>query len=180
MLKKGKGGPLFAKKPAPIPADRPDWPINQVGEMILTLPVSLKDICRLGKNFPWPRPDKCPRCGHPRLWAHGFVLAFFDCISGGALLRRWRCPECGGVYRMKPCGYFPRFQARADKIRYSLSTRLTTGFWPPGLSRGRQGHWLRSLKRQAAAWLGIRFLDRLLEAFDLLMAQGRIPVSRSI
>ena len=148
--------------------------------MILYCPVSIKDIWLLGKKFLWPRPSKCPRCGHPGLWGHGFVLAFFDGISGGVLLRRWRCPKCGGVHRMKPCGYFRRFQASTEEIRHSLSTRLATGSWPPDLSRGRQGHWLRSLKRQAAACLGIRFLDRLLEAFDRLWGQGRIPVSRSI
>jgi hypothetical protein len=163
----------------PIPKDRL-LPINPTGRMILNLLVSIKDILLQGRNFPWPRPECCHVCGHKTVWGHGFVLAFFDGLNEGIWLRRWRCPKCGCLYRMRPTGYFPRFQAPVVRIRDCLSQRIKTGFWPPGLSRGRQGHWLRALKRHVLGCLGIPFLDRLLEGFDHLVDMGRIPVKRAI
>jgi hypothetical protein len=156
------------------------YPSNQVVMMILRISVSIKEILEQGLDFKWPRPKRCPSCHHCRLWGHGFVLAYFDGLSEGIWLRRWRCPMCGGVHRMKPEGYFRRFQASAAKIRRCLCRRLITGFWPKGVSRSRQGHWLRSLKRNVAAYLGLSYLDRFMEGFDRLVKMGRIPVGRFI
>ena len=148
--------------------------------MIISLSVSIKEILYQGRNSKWIGPAACPVCAHDRLWGHGFVLAHFDELNQGIWLKRWRCPSCGAVHRAKPEGYFKRFQACVAQIRDSLSRRLTTGFWPPGLSRGRQGHWLRGPKRHVVVFLGLPFHQRLLEGFDLLREMGRIPVSRSI
>jgi hypothetical protein len=52
--------------------------------------------------------------------------------------------------------------------------------WPPGSSRQRQGHWFRSLFRQAKIYLGLSGFEDILEAFDRLMALGITPVSRSV
>ena len=76
--------------------------------MILSVCVKLKEIDEQGRNFHWPKPCGCPKCRSARLWGHGFVLAYFDGFSFGLWLRRYRCPDCNCIIRMKPEGYFPR------------------------------------------------------------------------
>jgi len=148
--------------------------------MIVFLCVSIKEIVEQGRDFPWPRPEICPRCGSTRVWGHGFVSAIFDGFVSHALLRRWRCPECHCVVRVRPGGYFPRFQASIETIRSSIAVRLEDGRWPRGGSRQRQGHWLRSLRRRVGAFLGQGWKSRLLEGFDSLMLDNESPVCRRI
>ena len=148
--------------------------------MIIFFCVSIKEIVAKGRDFPWPRPAVCPRCQSHRVWCHGFVSAFFDGVDGQVFLRRYRCPECSCVMRARPSGYFERVQASIETIRSSLTFRLENGCWPPGISRSRQGHWLRSLRRRVNAWFGQGWSNRLLEGFDYLMLKNEIPVSRRI
>lgn len=148
--------------------------------MILPLCVSIKMIVELGRDFPWPRPEFCPRCKSNRVWGHGFVGAFFDGFVQQVLLRRWRCPECGCVVKQRPDGYFDRFQTPIASIRSGIVHRLNTGRWPPGSSRSRQGHWLRSLYRKIQAHLKDRWIDGAVAGFDRLMAKEIVPVCRSI
>ena len=124
--------------------------------MIIFVSVCIKEIVAKGRDFPWPRPDECPRCNGRRIWGHGFVPAFFDGYSCQVFLRRYRCPDCHCVLRLRPLGYFKRFQAPIEKIRSSIAFRLQNRRWPPSLSRARQGHWLRSLGTEKL-WL---ILDR--------------------
>ncbi|CAO0823570.1 hypothetical protein DFAR_3780005 [Desulfarculales bacterium] len=51
----------------------------------------------LGRRFPWPRLERCPRCGSVRLWGHGFVPAYFNEASTVIWLQRFRCPNCRAV-----------------------------------------------------------------------------------
>lgn len=148
--------------------------------MILSLCVCIKEIVDEGRNFAWPRPETCPRCHGDRIWGHGFVGALFDGFVQQVLLRRWRCPDCRCVMRVRPSGYFERVQAPIERIRSSIACRLKTGRWPPGSCRRRQGHWLRSLRRTIQARLGAQWMDRPLAGFDHLIEKGIIPVSRSI
>lgn len=148
--------------------------------MIIFVCVNLKKIFKKQREYVWPRLDRCPRCGLSKLWGHGFVLAYFDGFSGGVYLRRYRCPECRCVVRLRPVGYFVRIQAAIETIRESIGQRIRTGRWPVGLSRARQGHWLRALMRNAIAYFGNAGKGRLLEAFDRLVDLGIIPVSRAI
>lgn len=145
--------------------------------LILLIAAKIKEIFRLGRKYPWPRPELCPCCNQSKVWGHGYVLAYFDGFNEGIFLKRYRCPGCGCVMRVRPHGYLSRFQASIDTIRVSLSHRLRYGRWPPGLSRSRQGHWLRSLRRKTLAYLG---QAHLLEAFDRLLSRRINPVSRSI
>jgi len=142
--------------------------------------VEIKEIIKSGKNFLWPRPKTCPRCGAPGVWGHGFVWAYFDEALDGLWLRRYRCPHCRCVIRLKPCGYFPRFQASIEAIRTQLRARLLKGRWPPGLSKSRQRHWLSALKRKTEAWFDKTFEGDLIAAFDKLVLARQNPVSRSI
>ena len=131
--------------------------------MIFSVFVSIKEIVSRGRDFPWPRPDACPRCNGHRIWGHGFVTTFFDGFSCQVLLRRYRCPDCHCVLRLRPSGYFKRFQATIETIRSSIAFRLQNGRWPQGLLRARQGHWLRSLRRKTLAYFGQGWKGRLLE-----------------
>ena len=148
--------------------------------MIIYVSAMIKEIFSLGKRYPWPRPKQCPCCAGRRVWGHGFVLALFDGFDEGLWLRRFRCPLCGCVVRLRPEGYLSRFQASVESIRLSLSHRLEKGRWPPFLSRSRQGHWMRALRRKSEAYLGKLWRGGLMEAFDHLLCRARNPVSRSI
>jgi hypothetical protein len=115
-----------------------------------------------------------------RIWGHGYVTAYFDGYTEALFLKRYRCPDCGCVYRMRPAGYFSRFQASKACIRQSISSRLLQGRWNPGLPRSRQRHWLSGLVKQIRFHLGPSWHGGLLEAFDLLVSHGVAAVSRSI
>lgn len=146
--------------------------------MILIVYAKLNDIFDKGRKFGWVRPDRCPRCNSTRVWGHGYVRAYFDGFTQGALLRRFRCPDCNCIIRMKPKGYFPRFQATIHTIRSNLNHRLSTGKWRLRLSKSRQRHWLLALKRKAMAFFGN--CTDLLAAFDRFRRMGMTPVSRVI
>lgn len=149
-------------------------------QLIIFFAAKLKDIFIKGRGYPWPKPDMCPRCNSCKLWGHGFVTALFDGYNQPLFLKRYRCPVCKCVIRLRPRGYFKRFQASVMTIRSSISHRLKTGRWPPGIIHTRHGHWLRALRRKAAAFLNNTWDQGLLKAFDYLVEHGHIPVSRSI
>lgn len=146
--------------------------------MILPVVAGLKEIVRQGRSFPWPRPDECPQCHGRRLWGHGFVCAIFDGVAEHVLLRRFRCPDCGCVMRLRPDGYFKRFQASVHTIRSRIAYRLRTGRWLGGMSRSRQWYWLRNLLRRVVAQKGLDWKGRLTRCFDDFVEDGEIPVSR--
>ena len=148
--------------------------------MIQPVVAVLKEIYEKGRDYLWPKPKFCPCCKASRLWGHGFVLAYFDGQSGGVYLRRYRCPQCNSVLRLKPAGYFNRFQSSIQDIRASIGHRLNTNCCRGGISRTREGHWFKALKRKAKAYLGDAIGDDLLHAFDRLCQMGKVPVSRSI
>lgn len=148
--------------------------------LLLHVDVCVKKIFKLEKQFPWPRPPNCPRC-HGRIWGHGFVAAYFDELGRQALfLRRYRCPDCRLTLRLRPLSHWPRFQASIATILSCLSHRLRYSGWSAGLSRQRQGHWLRSLIRQVRWHLGVGWKGDLLEGLKRLWRRGVVPVSRSI
>ncbi len=146
--------------------------------MILSVCVKLKDIDEQGRNFKWPKPDDCPRCRSVRIWGHGYVLANFDGFAAKLWLRRYRCPDCNCIIRMKPEGYFRRFQAPIITILDCLNQRVSGGRWKPDLSTSRQRHWLAALKRKTMAYFCIE--SDWIAAFSRLMKMGQIPVSRAI
>lgn len=148
--------------------------------MVISVCCGVKEIFEKGKDYGWPRPARCPRCAASHVWGHGFVPAYFDGFSGFVYLRRWRCPGCWCVIRVRPCGYFRRIQATIEDIRFRLSSRIREGRWPPGLPHTRQGHWLRALRRRVTAYLGNTWGGGIMEAFDYFLFWGQIPVSRSL
>jgi hypothetical protein len=95
-------------------------------------------------------------------------------------LRRYRCPDCHCVLRLRPSGFFKRFQASIKTIRECIFYRLNNGRWSKAISHTRQGHWLRSLRRKTLACCGQRLKHSLLDGFDYLIRMDEIPVSRRI
>lgn len=134
----------------------------------------------MGKAYPWPRVEACPRCGHCRVWGHGYVTAYFDGYEDIFWLRRYRCPACRLVLRLRPSGYFPRFQVTIEAIRQSIVHRFYRQVWPPGRSRQQGRHWFKALVRKAGLYLGISEVGNLMEAMGVLMSRGVNPVSRSV
>jgi hypothetical protein len=148
--------------------------------MVIPVEAELKQIFDMQRGYPWPRPQFCPRCREARVWGHGFVSAYFDAYPCALLLRRFRCPGCGCVIRLRPKGYFERFQASIHRIYECLSRRLISGRYVAELSRSRQRHWMLALQRQVAAYQGEGFRGRLLEGFEALVQRGRVPVAERI
>lgn len=147
--------------------------------MIIPIYLDLKRISQLGKNYCWPRPRSC-HCGNRMVWGHGFVLVCFAGFSHPLEIRRYRCPVCRCVIRLRPKGYFPRIQTAAAQIRCILDFRITTGCWPKGTVTNRCRHWFAALRRNAITILGIGWSQHLLSAFDRLADMGRMPVCRTI
>jgi hypothetical protein len=148
--------------------------------MIVFFDLDLKRINQSAPDYCWPRPSCCGRCGHPKPWSHGYVAVIFTGFIQALRLRRYRCPSCGCIIRLRPKGYFSRHQSAAATIRDTLSARLDTGYWPRGCVTSRARNWLRALKRQALAVLGVPALADLIAAFDRLVNLGRVPVSRAV
>ncbi len=148
--------------------------------MIAFFDLDLNQIAQGSRNYPWPCPGACGRCGHSRLWGHGLVAMLIEGFAAPLMIRRYRCPMCGCIIRLRPKGYFKRHQSSTAAIRHSLAHRLAVGRWPPGGSGSRARHWLRALKRRALAVLGVPALCDLIAAFDRLLGLGLVPVSRAV
>jgi hypothetical protein len=82
--------------------------------------------------------------------------------------------------RLRPAGYFRRFQASIKTIRLSIFGKSTTNRWLPGISRNRQGHWFRSLQKRIKAYLTDTWHRGIVFGFDHLLALGQTPISRAI
>jgi len=101
--------------------------------------VILPLLVKLGKDYPWPRPSCCLKCGE-KVWGHGYVKRVFD--EWGALwIKRWRCSGCGRVYTMRPLLYWRGFGAPAWLIITSLMVKQLHGRWLSMVSRQRQRYW---------------------------------------
>lgn len=148
--------------------------------MIATFDLDLNRIFQCPRDYIWPRPECCERCGHSMLWGHGFVLMIFAGFAEALRIRRYRCPACGCVIRLRPCGYYRRHQSPAVQIRQTLKCRIQSGRWPEGCVKNRARHWLAALKRNAQAILPLPEQGDLVAAFDRLTAMGWVPVARAI
>jgi len=148
--------------------------------MIIFYAVKLKELFEKERSYSWRKPEDCPCCNSRRLWGHGFAEAIFDGYNQPLLLKLYRCPDCGCVIRLRPKGYFERFQAPIETIRYSITLKSTNNRWLPGISRSRQCHWFRALKKKIKAYLTNMWLEGVVAGFDHLLQLGQIPVSRSI
>jgi hypothetical protein len=142
--------------------------------------IKLKDLFEKGREYPWQKPGKCPCCKSCRLWGHGFAEAIFDGYDKPLVLKLYRCPDCRSVIRIRPKGYFKRFQASIEKIRSSITLKSTRNRWLPDISRTRQCHWFRALKKRVNAYLAGTWVGGIVAGFEYLLQLDQIPVSRFI
>ena len=147
--------------------------------MIIFVEANLKEIFNLKKNYKWPRPKICPECKGHKVWGHGFVLANFDGFKCGLYIKKYRCPDCRAVIRMRPKGYFPRFQTSIKTIRSSILNKSSGNGWIKNLCRSRQQHWFRALIRKVNAFLGNNCKNSVVENFDYFISKKISPVCRS-
>lgn len=149
--------------------------------LILFVEVCVKTLVAVGRQYPWQRPQQCPKCKGVRVWGHGYVAAYFD-ESGSpcVYLKRYRCPQCRVVMRVRPVGYWKRIQATVATVRQCVLHRLEKGRWPPNSNPPRQRHWLRALRRQVRTHLGMGYAERLGEGFAELLRRGVCAVSRAV
>jgi len=148
--------------------------------MIICITVNLKEILKKRKKYPWKPPVNCPSCNADKVWGHGFVLAYFDGFIDGIWLKRYRCPICGTVLRVRPKGFFPRFQSPMETILSSIIVKQSKNRWLDGIGRTRQLHWFKALLRRMSAVFGHVCPYDLRGAFDYFVKAGINPVSRSI
>ena len=143
--------------------------------------LNLQIISKLGKAYDYIRPEECPKCNSPRIWGHGFIKRYFDGFNFALFINRWICADCGCVICIRPEGYFSGHHATINEIYNNLKHRIETGIWirGPDLSRQRQGHWLRSLKKNIISFLGFEWALKPLDGFQQLMSAGLRPVIRS-
>ena len=107
--------------------------------------------------------------------------AYFDeAGSQSVYLKRYRCPQCRVVIRMRPSGYWKRIQATVVAVRQCVLDRIEKGRWPPGSNPARQRHWLRALNRQVRTHLGMSYAERIGEGFTELLRRGVCAVSRAV
>jgi wobble nucleotide-excising tRNase len=149
-------------------------------EMILKVKADIKQISKQGKEFKWQKPKTCPFCGESTLWGHGFVLSFFDWFEQGLYLKRYRCPYCHTVVKLKPSGYFNRFQADIRTIFSSMLCRFYKGSYLSELSWTRQHFWFTALKRNIRAYLSNAWDKGIPAGFRKFIGMGKIPVTGSI
>lgn len=148
--------------------------------MIAFFKLDLNEIDRCARSYAWPRPEACPDCGYHMVWLHDFVMMIFNGFDHPLHMRRYRCPQCGCIIRLRPKGFFARHQSDTATIRAALDHRLTKGHWPCGCVANRARHWLAALKRNAVALLNLPALNDLMAAFDRLVSMGRVPVRRTV
>ena len=152
----------------------------EMEKMIIYCAVKLKKLFKKERDYPWHKPQSCPCCNSCRLWGHGFAPANFDGFSRPLLLKLYRCADCGCVIRLRPKGYFKRFQASIETIRSSIACKAATNRWFAGVERTRQGHWFRFLCKRIQVYLGDTWRQGVVAGFDYLLQLGQIPVSRAI
>ena len=146
--------------------------------MIHFVAVVLNDIFEQGRDYQWPRPDKCFKCDNYKVWGHGFVPRLFDGFSSPLLIRCYRCPNCRCVITLRPKSHFSRIQSSIETIRSRLQHRLEKGRWSPLTScTSRYRHWLANLRRRIKAYLTEQWSPGEMAAFDLLITCGQVPVS---
>jgi len=141
--------------------------------LILHYAVDVKRLVEEGKEYPWPKPHRCPGCQGVRLWGHGYVFRYFEGLSFGVWMKRFRCPDCGAVHSARLQGFDPGFHYSRFLILISLLSRLIQGRWLRCLARQAQQYWYRGLRLQASRWKNCR--RPALSSLRWLLRQGLCP-----
>jgi len=101
------------------------------GLLVLYFRVDVKRLVEAGRDFPWPRPARCPSCRGSRLWGHGYAGRYFQDEVRPVWLKRYRCPDCQAVHILRPASYRARFRYSIRTILRSLGRKIRQGRWLP-------------------------------------------------
>lgn len=155
----------------------PDRPSPKDDTLILHFVVEVKRLVEEGKDFCWPRPERCPGCEGRRLWGHGYVQRYFEGWSEGIWIKRYRCPDCRAVHTLRPGRFYKGFYYSIWTILGSLLNRIIHGRWVRCLSRQLQQYWWRGLRRQASRFQNVKVPNRV--TLGRLLGEGICPVTHS-
>jgi hypothetical protein len=146
--------------------------------VVLHVSVDVKRLFELGKGYPWPRPKHCLSCSSRRIWGHGYVRRYFENFVEPLWVKRFRCPECGTVYTLRPDLFFKGFRYSLITIILSLIHKITDHRFLSSISRQMQQYWYRGFIFQSSRHRNVPSpdMDTLREIFSLPI----VPVSRSL
>jgi len=156
----------------------PDRPSQRSDSLILHFEADVKRLVEKGRDFPWPRPEQCPRCEGQRLWGHGYVRRYFEGFSEGIWIKRYRCPDCRAVHTLRPECFYKGFYYSIVTILVSLLNRIVHSRWLKCLSRQAQQYWFKGLRFQASRYSNCKEPD--IEVCRELFHKALIPVSHSL
>lgn len=155
----------------------PSRPSPKDDSLILHFSVDVKRLVEEGKDFCWPRPEKCPRCEGRRLWGHGYVRRYFEGWCEGIWIKRYRCPDCRAIHTLRPERFYKGFYYSMWTILPSILNRMVHSRYLKCLSRQAQQYWWKGLRKQASRFHNVKVPDRL--TLGKLFLEGIIPVSHS-
>jgi hypothetical protein len=156
----------------------PNRPSSKGFLLILHFEEDVKRLGESGRDYPWPRPDRCPGCDGRRLWGHGYVRRYFEGCSEGIWIKRYRCPDCRAVHTLRPQGFYRGFFYSRFSILIALLHKLIHNRWSKSLSRQVQQYWWRGFQRQASYHRNRKQPD-LAVLFELLR-DGILAVTHSL
>lgn len=136
--------------------------------LIIHCAVDVKSLRELQKEYPWPRPSKCPQCGSFRLWRHGFAPRYFDEVPEQLWILKYRCPECKAVHTMRPSDYDRRFSVQWIDIFTVLFVKILIGRWSKSYSKERQRYWMKGFCLHASRFGNVSDRTSQLEALAKL------------
>ena len=148
------------------------------GLLVLHFRVEVKRLAEEGKLYPWPRPERCPRCRGRRVWVHGYVPRYFEGFPRPLWTVKYRCRDCLAVHTLRPSGFWPKFRYSIRTILQALRHKIVHGRWLETLSRQLQQYWYRGLRFQ-----GCRVRNRAgpgLEVLGELLRLKLVPVTHAI
>ncbi len=114
--------------------------------MILYFAVNVKTLSESGKDYPWQKPQICPRCNSRRLWWHSFVHRCFSEVSKKAYVKKCICADCGSVHTLRPVTHLSRFQYSLLVITRCLLKKIRSHRWRPSVTRQNQQYWFKVLR----------------------------------
>lgn len=155
----------------------PNRPSPKDYSLILHFAADVKRLVEEGKDFPWPRPERCPSCQSRRLWGHGYVRRYFEGFTFGLWMKRYRCPDCGAVHTLRPEGFYRGFHYSRLTILLSLLNKVLRNQWLRCLQRQTQQYWFRGLRFQASRYRNRKNIDR--NIFQRLISQNILLVTHS-
>jgi hypothetical protein len=156
----------------------PNRPSLRSDTLILHFAVDVKRLVLEGKQYPWLSPQRCPSCAGLRLWGHGYVLRYFEGLTYGLWMKRFRCPDCRAVHTCRPVGFYRGFSYSIDTILLSLLEKIHHGRWLRCLSRQSQQYWWRGFRVQASRLRNV--INPGLFCLGALIRAGYIPSTHCV